>query len=71
MEETNYIGNITTIINWLALLILPYVTAYGLTQEVLVAILSSIVGLIFAYINSSHLNNFKFLGNDTNSNDIE
>lgn len=71
MEETNYIGNITTIINWIALIILPYVTAYGVTQEVLVAILSSVVGLIFAYINSSHLNNFNFLGNNSNTNDIE
>lgn len=71
MEETNYIGNITTIINWIALIILPYVTAYGVTQEVLVAILSSVVGLIFAFINSSNLNNFKFLGNNSNTNDIE
>lgn len=66
----NYVGNITTIINWLALLILPYVASYGVTQDVLVAILSSIVGIIFAYINSSNLNTFKFLGNNT-SNDEE
>ena len=71
MEETNYIGNITTIINWIALIILPYVTAYGVTQEVLVAILSSVVGLIFAFVNSSYLNNFNFLGNNSNTNDIE
>lgn len=63
MDNTNYIGNITTIINWIALIILPYVTSYGITQDMLVALLSAIVGIIFAIVNSTYLNDFKFLGN--------
>ena len=67
MDNTNYIGNITTIINWIALIILPYVTSYGITQDMLVALLSAIVGIIFAIINSTYLNDFKFLGNSKKS----
>ena len=50
MNDTNYVGNITTIINWIALMILPYVSAYGMTQDVLVAILSAVVGIAFAIL---------------------
>lgn len=67
MDNTNYIGNITTIINWIALIILPYVTSYGITQDMLVALLSAIVGIIFAIVNSTYLNDFKFLGNSKKS----
>lgn len=69
MNDTNYVGNITTIINWIALMILPYVSAYGMTQDVLVAILSAVVGIAFAILNSTYLNSFKFLGNSKNNND--
>ena len=68
MENTNFVGNITTIINWIVLIILPYVSAYGITQDVLFALISSIVGIIFAVINSTYLNDFSFLGNSTPNN---
>lgn len=71
MNDTNYVGNITTIINWIALMILPYVSAYGMTQDVLVAILSAVVGIVFAILNSTYLNNFKFLSNSKNDNDTD
>ena len=59
----NLTGNLTTIINWIALLILPYVAGYGVTQDLLVALISSVIGIVFAVINSYYPNTFKFLGN--------
>ena len=61
----NLKGNTTTIITWIALLILPYVATYGITHEQLVALISSIVGIIWAIINSKYPNTFKCLGNNT------
>lgn len=59
----NLLGNMTTIINWLVLIILPYVTTYGITDSQLSALLTAIVGIIFAIINSKYPNTFAFLGN--------
>lgn len=61
----NLKGNITTIITWVCFLILPYVATYGITHEQLVALVSAIVGIIYAIYNSKHPNNFEFLGNNT------
>lgn len=62
MENT--FGNLTTIVNFIALAILPYISAYGVSQDQLVAVLSLIIGLIFAYLNAKYPNTFKVLGNN-------
>lgn len=59
----NLIGNMTTIINWIVLIILPYVSVYGITDSQLSALLTAIIGIIFAIINSKYPNTFAFLGN--------
>ena len=59
----NLLGNVTTIINWLVLMILPYVSVYGITDSQLSALLTAIIGIVFAIINSKYPNTFAFLGN--------
>lgn len=59
----NLLGNVTTIINWLVLIILPYVSVYGITDSQLTALLTAIIGITFAIINSKYPNTFVFLGN--------
>lgn len=59
----NLLGNVTTIINWLVLIILPYVSVYGITDSQLTALLTAIIGIVFAIINSKYPNTFAFLGN--------
>ena len=59
----NLLGNVTTIINWLVLLILPYVSVYGITDNQLSALLTAIIGILFAIVNSKYPNTFAFLGN--------
>lgn len=59
----NYLGNITSVINWIVLIILPYVSAYGITQDQLVGVISAIIGIVFAIVNSKYPNTFAFLGN--------
>ena len=63
MTDNNLIGNMTTIINWLVLIILPYVTTYGITDSQLTSLLTAILGITFAIINSKYPNTFAFLGN--------
>ena len=66
----NLLGNFTTIINWLVLIILPYVSAYGITDSQLTALLSAILGISFAIINSAYPNTFAFLGNSEQNIDV-
>lgn len=66
----NLLGNCTTIINWLVLIILPYVSAYGITDSQLTALLSAFLGIIFAIINSKYPNTFAFLGNNEQNIDV-
>ncbi|WP_458454375.1 hypothetical protein [Methanobrevibacter sp.] len=68
MEENNFlsIGNITTIINTVALIISGYLFAFltglfgGLpfTELELAGVIGSIIGLIFGYINAKNHNTF-------------
>lgn len=64
----NLKGNLTTIITWISFIILPYVATYGITQEQLTALLTSIIGIAFAIYNSKHPNDFEFLGNGEEEN---
>lgn len=66
----NLLGNATTIINWLVLIILPYVSAYGITDSQLTALISAILGISFAIINSTYPNTFAFLGNSEQTIDV-
>lgn len=66
----NLLGNATTLINWLALMILPYVSAYGVTHSQLTALLGAILGISFAIINSTYPNTFAFLGNNEEQIDV-
>lgn len=59
----NILGNLTTIINWIVLIILPYVSVYGITDNQLTALITAVVGIVFAIINSKYPNTFAFLGN--------
>lgn len=68
----NIKGNSTTIINFLALAILPFVSSYGIDNDMLVSLLSALVGLLFAYVNAKYPNTFAFLNNnETNESDDE
>lgn len=67
----NLKGNVTTIITWISFLILPYVATYGITHEQLTALISAIIGIVWAIYNSKHPNDFEFLGNQTEETNIE
>ena len=67
----NLLGNVTTIINWLVLIILPYVSVYGVTDSQLTALLTAIIGIVFAIINSKYPNTFAFLGNSETKVDVD
>ena len=67
----NLLGHVTTIINWLVLIILPYVSVYGVTDSQLTALLTAIIGIVFAIINSKYPNTFAFLGNGETKVDVD
>lgn len=67
----NPIGNVTTIVNFIALAIFPFISAYGISQDQLISVLSLVVGLLFAYLNAKYPNTFKVLGNDTPAEEAE
>ena len=59
----NLFGNATTIVKFLVCMIFPYVSAYGVTESMLTAILSLILGFIVALLDAKYHNTFAFLGN--------
>ncbi len=63
MEITQ--GNISTIAVWIYVIIAPYVTAYGITQELFVAFFVAVAGIILAVWSSKNPNTFAFLGNQS------
>lgn len=68
----NYIGNITTIIKMISMIIAGYAlglaASYNLDLGVDAATLSTLIGailfFILSYLDAKYPNNFKFLGND-------
>lgn len=68
---TNYIGNISTIVKEISMLIAGWfiglLAAYGLNLGVDVSTLAKVIGafifLIIGYIDAKNPNTFKFLGN--------
>lgn len=71
MTETNYIGNISTIVKTILMMVagwaLGYATAHGLNLPIdaaqLTEILFVIICFIAAYIDAKFPNSFDFLGN--------
>ena len=70
---TNYIGNISTIVKEISMLIAGWsiglLAAYGLNLGVDASTLAEVIGafifLIIGYIDAKNPNTFKFLGNDS------
>lgn len=65
MTETNYIGNISTIANWISILLYPIVLKYGIDigQEILTTFIYTLIVIIIAVFSSYNPNSFDFLGN--------
>jgi hypothetical protein len=71
MTETNYIGNISTIIKTVCMMIAGYAIGYfisiglnlPITQEQLSEIIFTVICFIAAYIDAKFPNSFNFLGN--------
>jgi len=72
-DETNYIGNLSTIFKTICMLIAGYAIGYAISiglnlpisQEQLSEILFTILCAIGAYIDAKHPNTFNFLKNNT------
>ena len=71
-DETNYIGNTSTIIKFISSTIAGYSVAYFVSKGINLPIDSAtlaewigiIIGLIIAYIDAKYPNTFGFLGNN-------
>lgn len=61
----NLIGNISTIANWVSILLYPIVLKYGIDidQEILTTFIYTLIVIIIAVWSSYNPNKFKFLGN--------
>lgn len=74
-EDTNFIGNTTTIIKTLLMMIAGYAIGYAasiglnlpISQAQLSEILFTIICLIAAYLDAKYPNTFAFLGNKNNT----
>ena len=72
MTENNYIGNISTIVKTVCMMIAGYAIGYAvsiglnlpISQEQLSEILFIIICFIAAYIDAKYPNSFSFLGNN-------
>lgn len=72
-ENTNFIGNVSTIIKFIAMTLAGYLlglaASYGLNLPIDQATLAQLIGtillFIFAYIDAKNPNSFKWLHNDT------
>lgn len=62
-NELLTVGNITTIVNWIVNIILPFVASYGLDRNVLTSIILTVCWFAFTVFNSANPNTFEFLGN--------
>ena len=47
-------GNLTTILDFVFLIIAPYCATYGITQSQFLAVGLAVIGLILGYYNSKH-----------------
>ena len=65
MNEQMNIGNISTIANWISILLYPIVLKYGIDidQAVLTTFIYNLIVIIIAVWSSYNPNNFKFLKN--------
>ena len=59
----NYVGNISTIVKFIVCILGPSAAAYGVSESLLTAILTIILGFLIALIDSKYPNTFAFLGN--------
>lgn len=61
----NLIGNISTIANWISILLYPIVLKYGIDidQEILTTFIYTLIVIIIAVWSSYNPNSFDFLGN--------
>ncbi len=72
MNDSNYTGNISTIVKYVSMMIAGYtislLASKGLNlpidETMLSQIIGAIIGLILAHIDATHPNNFKILGNE-------
>lgn len=65
MNEQMNIGNISTIANWISILLYPLVLKYGIDidQAILTTFIYNLIVIITAVWSSYNPNNFKFLKN--------
>lgn len=71
MDGNNYVGNISTVVKYVSMLIAGYfislLASYGFNlnvdQTLLSEIIGSIIFLILAHIDATHPNTLKILGN--------
>lgn len=65
MNEQMNIGNISTIANWISILLYPIVLKYGIDidQEILTTFIYTLIVIMIAVWSSYNPNNFKFLKN--------
>lgn len=72
MNDSNYTGNISTIVKYVSMMIGGYtislLASKGLNlpidETMLSQFIGAIIGLILAHIDATHPNNFKILGNE-------
>lgn len=57
------VGNITTIVVWIANILLPYTVAYGIDKDVLTSLIFTGLWFAFTVYSSANPNTFEFLGN--------
>lgn len=65
MNEQMNIGNISTIANWISILLYPIVLKYGIDidQAILTTFIYNLIVIMIAVWSSYNPNNFKFLKN--------
>lgn len=65
MNEQMNIGNISTIANWISILLYPIVLKYGIDidQEILTTFIYTLIVIAIAVFSSYNPNNLKFLKN--------
>lgn len=65
MNEQMNIGNISTIANWISILLYPIIVKYGIEidQEILTTFIYTLIVIAIAVFSSYNPNNFKFLKN--------
>ena len=75
MNTNNTLGNLTTIIKWISMTLAGYLlatlTAHNLNLNIDASMLAEVIGaiifMIIGYIDSRYPNTFKFLENNTES----